>query len=778
MSLLAVGLMLGAFVGTSQAAVEVVNNSTYTTWPNTIYYMAHLSGPNAPYDSLDVQIAAAEKYKLWINGKRVQAVGQSLTDADWNVEDGMTFQQYKIDDIETTPGNGKDIIIGVEVFNTGNGIGNGLCVDIKAYSTEVGIDWLGTSTMQRNSAIIQESRKILPVKWYYYSGDITSQSWAVAPWYSLKYNPARSETFLTDATVLANIRPVLKGNAEFVGFLPNEKTEIVTGYVGDVDLATAAAGGIQLRRIEGENLALKKPAQEWQLTDGDPTYNVYPYSADPLGTSRYVDLEKMYRISRYVLYTGDSNPDNWEDKSVRGFAVEISYDKFRWEEVNVIHEVGITNKDNGGFDYAIVDFPEEWARYVRYRITEPRDVQPSIGEVMVYGVGYTYNGEYESDWIDFSSTEKKNFKSVKWEGTSPEGTSIKVQTKTRYINEKGDPVESDWSQEYTVKEFTFDSPEPATEVKYKVKLTTQDINKTPILSSIEFSYSETAQPVTEADGFIFPNLVPMGVDADFVYTMSFKIADGQKIKQVRLATPSYAKLDSVFFVDVLASGAPTRTGYAVDAGVTDNPTPEYLDVVFTNPITSTGGTAADSLYVKFSAKLIKNMHNFKAWIYNDATPMNDDAGGVGVWENQALGSWTVLTSSIISGVLSNVKASPKVFTPDPDGSGDGINDFTVFEFSLAKITADIKVKVYDTKGSLVTQVHPRSGDPDKLDPRDWFIPDAEKLGAASDAMNLPGYWDGKDEDGDLVPPGVYIFQVIADTDDGEKIESGTVVVAY
>ena len=34
------------------------------------------------------------------------------------------------------------------------------------------------------------------------------------------------------------------------------------------------------------------------------------------------------------------------------------------------------------------------------------------------------------------------------------------------------------------------------------------------------------------------------------------------------------------------------------------------------------------------------------------------------------------------------------------------------------------------------------------------------------------------DDGDKVAPGVYLYQVIADTDDGEKIEGGSVVVAY
>jgi len=122
---------------------------------------------------------------------------------------------------------------------------------------------------------------------------------------------------------------------------------------------------------------------------------------------------------------------------------------------------------------------------------------------------------------------------------------------------------------------------------------------------------------------------------------------------------------------------------------------------------------------------------------------------------------------IKKGLLDRVKVIPKVFTPNNDGT----NDFTVIEFTLLKIPADIKILVYDTKGSLVTKIFD-----EKLDSGFYYVKD--KLNAANQARTMPGYWDGKDEDGDLVSPGVYLYQVIADTDDGEKIESGTVVVAY
>jgi len=381
---------------------------------------------------------------------------------------------------------------------------------------------------------------------------------------------------------------------------------------------------------------------------------------------------------------------------------------------------------------------------------------------MIYGVGYAYSGEYESSWLDFGETNvQKNIKSIVWEGSSPEGTSIMLQFKTAYRNSEGTLIESPWSNDFSSKNIEIESAEPASMVKYKVKLETQDIKKTPVLKTIKFSYSTVNQPVSIADGYVIPNKVPMGVDADFLYTLSYKLNAGENIKSVAISTPGYASINKV----VASDGKKELTIDNGGLSALKQTSPDTLWVEFATPITDSDAKGPDSLYFSFNTKLLRNIHNFNAWVFN--TKNNDDAGPLGVWENRDLGSWTVLTSTITKGVLADVKAVPKVFTPN----GDGVNDFTVIEFSLSKIAADMKIKIFDTKGSLVSVICDK-----KLEPAPWYVKD--KLGNIAGAKNMPGYWDGRDEDGDLVPPGVYIYQVVADTDDGEKVESGTVVVGY
>ncbi len=743
--LLVIGLVVGLFASPSSAAVTDLTEKTWNSWSNTIYYLAHLQGPEGQYEDITVYITAVDEYVLYINGTKV---GE---DNDW-----ATVEEYKID-LEKTD----DIVIGVEVTNHGLGNGNGLMVDIKAKS-----DWLGTTTLKRRTADVDGSGKKFECLWYYYAGDLPAANLYSGNWYDIGYNASKHETLLLDSSVKNELKQCILGDMGKIDYFPDPHIEVITGYPGDIDIGSTDGGGIALRRIEGENIALNRPAQEVNITDGDPTGTYYTFNSDPMDAFRYVDLERIYRVNRFALYTGNDNIDDWKTKSIRGFAVDISLDKFSWEEVNVIHDVGISNADNGGFDYQIVEFPDEWARYARFRITETRKDFPVIGEIMVFGVGYAYDGVYESDWIDFGdATKMKNLDSMSWTGSIPEGTSAYFQVKTSYSMPDGRLVESDWSPKSSSKTISIDSSEPAAMVKYKITMETQDIYKTPVIESISFNYAEDAAdvPVVAADGSIFPNSVPMGVDTTFVYSIAYSLNSGSDIKKINLTTPDFTTIVGVVSNDGAGSDLTVANGGLVDINQTS---PDVATIEFSTPLTDSDSSGSDSLYVTLRTKMLRNVHDFTASIYDSNN--NNSSGGIGVWESTD-NSWTVMTSTIINDLVTNVKAVPKVFTPNDDNT----NDFTVIEFTLSKIPTDIKIKFYDTRGGLVT-----IKEYDNLEARDWRVPDNEKRGNAAAALNMPGYWDGTDEDGDLVPPGVYLYQVVADTDDGEKIESGTVVVGY
>ncbi|MDP2982005.1 MAG: hypothetical protein Q8O92_01575 [Candidatus Latescibacter sp.] len=742
-----VGLALLSFASPSAAKVAVVD-TTWTTWPNTVYYFfgrnntKQTLGPNAPYTDIKVHITAVDKYTLYINGKQIGS------DDKW-----QTVETYPL------TGSFAELYIAIKVENFGKGNGNGLMVDIEA-----GPDRFGTSTVKRRAEqVIKANVPTMveyPARWYYFSGDIETtfnNSYKRTDWYNFDYN-------LFDDAAKLGFKWVMLGNIGNINYLPDNKVEVVTGYNGDVDSGVPTNGGIQLRRIDGEDIALKKPAQEQNLVDGDLTQG-FNYVMDPLGTYKQVDLVQLYRVNKLVLYTGDTNPQNWPSYSVRGFSAQISLDNFRYEEVGVIHDTGVTNKDNGGFEHAEVTFPAQMTRYIRYFITESRLYPPNIGEMMVYGTGYTYSGVYESPAINFGTPNtQKNFSSISWTGDLPKGTGIVVQTATKYRLADGTPSAwSNWSPFHSETNFKFDSPEPATEFKYRVTLSTGNVDRTPVLKSLKVTYSQIDQPLASARASISPIAVPMGADTSFVFKLEYTLVSGtpkQDIKKIVISVPNFSKVDSVFS---------SETKKLVK--FTSSSTNDSLYITLADSLVNADNKSPDILRVYLKTSILKNLHEFESFVYNSRA--NDGAGGINVWENTDE-SWTVKSNTVLADMLSDVKALPKAFTPN----GDGVNDFTVFEFTLTKvdIPTPILIKIYSTEGTLVRELYNN-----RLSARNYRIPDGPtglKAGSAADAKKLPGYWDGKNKDGKLVPPGVYIYQIIAKTDGGDKGKTGTVAVAY
>lgn len=734
------GFMMAAFTNPSAAAVQTTQTSEWTAWPNTVYYYSRLTGPNAPYDKYTVYITAVDKYELYINGKRIDS---SLTNDN----------NYATIDSMTVTGSTKELLVAVKVDNLGVGNGNGLLMDIVA-----GADTLGTTTMKRYSVYnaTTTDMQTYPAIWYYYAGDLPTDL-KKTNWFS--FNSA-----FMDSAKANGLFDVINGKMGKINYTPRRHIEVVAGYYGvdsqgfgGVESGAAEGGGISLRTIDGQNLALKKPCPEEKVTDGDiqtgKAYHEDPTTADSIS----VYLEDYYRINKVRLYTGGTNPQDWPADSPRGFYIYTSNDNSSLTQRAVMSNAGISNADNGGYDYGEVTFTPIYCRYINYSITETRTDYPHVGEMMVFGTGYTYSGKYLSSWIDFgSSTTLKNFGTVTWEGITPANTYITIQTQTV----GSDGVVSEWSSEHSAKSFNFDSPEPAVKFRYRVNLKTDDVDKTPTLKKLSITYSGDDQPLVSGNASVSPNTVTMGVQTGFTYNMNYTLAAGQNIKHAMILVPNYAVADSIYL-------SISKKVLYTPADFTTSSTNDSLYITFKTPVTHTSGSGMDNMKIYFTTSLLRNIHDFAGGVYNET--MNDQTGILMLGENPT-STWKVTTTSAMDEVLSNVKVIPKVFTPNKDG----VNDFTVIEFTLANVlSAHVKIKIFNTGGTLVATLKD-----EVISAGDKRIPDSSKLGRGNDAKSMPGYWDGRDDDNDLVPPGNYIYQVVVKTEDGDKIKSGTVTVAY
>ena len=94
-------------------------------------------------------------------------------------------------------------------------------------------------------------------------------------------------------------------------------------------------------------------------------------------------------------------------------------------------------------------------------------------------------------------------------------------------------------------------------------------------------------------------------------------------------------------------------------------------------------------------------------------------------------------------LLEQVAVVPPVFTPN----SDGINDVAGIELSVFHLegAVDLQVEVYDLSGRRVRDLSTATSYP-------------------SGERRIE--WDGRDEDGVRVPPGIYLVRVGCDTDSG------------
>ncbi|MBI4530921.1 MAG: gliding motility-associated C-terminal domain-containing protein [Candidatus Latescibacteria bacterium] len=386
-----------------------------------------------------------------------------------------------------------------------------------------------------------------------------------------------------------------------------------------------------------------------------------------------------------------------------------------------------------------------------------------IYEWQIFGKGFLPGVTLLSPLINLG--QSRNITAISWEDETPPGTRIQIRTRTgertqkilRWFNSEGkqiierdwtrlptsrrgpkDTVEvadeqffSPWSPPYDRPGAAFASPSPRQYLLFEIELISDDPNVAPSLGPITLFH---APPVAASlYGVLEPREAKPGIPERFRFSIRPIFASGNTgFDRIALLTPSKAE----------------------DVSVT----------VKNRTVIPTLKVADDSLLVVLPEIVRRDTVEvgFQSVVFLNSTILEASVADKSeAWQRVdpelSLHNATTVTLPILEqseALMSNISIEPQVMTPN----GDGINDVLHLQFTVLKVQAAqrIHVEVYTLGGTLINRFY----------------------NAIGQSGNYEAVWDGRDQHGRLVAPGLYTCLIRVEGDTGDAVIDHQIVVVY
>ena len=393
-----------------------------------------------------------------------------------------------------------------------------------------------------------------------------------------------------------------------------------------------------------------------------------------------------------------------------------------------------------------------------------------VREVQIYGQGYHPEVALESGLIPLQGA--KSLVSIEWEADAPPGTVVQIQTRTgnevaeayRYYDSGGVEVSagkyeklgffkkgridtlqvagsdwSNWSAPYVRSGDPIASPSPRQYLLLRARLATTDPRHAARLHSIRLNFNPPVAKQLqgeldigvfarlgasqEVSLFVKPTFGPQDLGFDEILVRS---PPDMSLEFGALRLGSSAQWASEQAEEMAVQVVETRSDslwLRLDRLVEQGGQVDLLEVRFTTALFSPG--------VVLQAAL-GNSSLANSWQQVDPADVTELAQSEGL---------QILASVQDDKVLGDLGVQPEVVTPN----GDGINDALTIDFTVRRLSGvrPVKVRIYDLGGRLVRRL------------------DAHKpLVAGKYELD----WAAQDEQGQMVPPGVYILRIDVDAD--------------
>lgn len=419
-------------------------------------------------------------------------------------------------------------------------------------------------------------------------------------------------------------------------------------------------------------------------------------------------------------------------------------------------------------------FPLQKLRYLRllFPMTDENQVAfngriGTTAEFQIFGEGYPAEVVAFSPIYDLGSSAVVS--AVDWQAQVPPGTRVELRSRTgnlldeRFVfyNKDGEEVTqkkweklipsfrgpidtlriagsdwSPWSRPYEHPGQEFASPGPRRYTQVEARLLSDGPLQVASLESLTLRYGPPLALETRAE--ISPAQALPGRPSDFTYYLRATLSSESKGFD-RILLQSSAGLT---FVGLRLDGVAVAAKAVIqEAGVQlDLPQPVRRSAL---------------VEIDFRSTLFLNQTRFDAFLLNstlgEVVRQQVDAGDA---SPQVASEAVAVTLPAGSRLIDGLHLSTSLFTPN----GDGIGDHLGLEFNLLMflVPRPLRVDIFDLGGRRLRSLSQ----------------------AEAEAGRVGMEWDGRDERGQLVPPGLYLLRVQAEGDAQTETVSRLVGVAY